>query len=444
MASAARYAIVLLALVTACQDDPNTWPARPAVYPAFRIVESTVWAGSPITLRMHGPGEHPASGTLVLEYNLRVPLTPLGDSAMTGIIPQGAIGGTQDARLELGAFDTLLGPIYVAGIVAQSAQSINLAQGHIYGAPFLPGSGTFLVGVQDGATAISHIGDWPTLLGVAAHHLTAPGPTPDPDVWLLRSTPNGPLERWRLDNTPVMLGTLPFVGNGPWQTVADLGNNRLLAIDGDGGQILRRAAAGEVGVDPPYLTERSFQVTGLNRVVISPRGDRAAITASTGASGIPVFRVPDGDVAYPLDADKAATSVDFSPDGALLAVAVGPDHLNAVSIQIRDATTGVIQRQLHGDRRVYRGLAFDPHRPLLYAIAVANKNAGSLPVFELEVWSTTNWQLLTRLDGRCILGCTSEVLIVVGPRNDLYTIETSVGTSEELMVTHRYLVPPVE
>jgi hypothetical protein len=36
------------------------------------------------------------------------------------------------------------------------------------------------------------------------------------------------------------------------------------------------------------------------------------------------------------------------------------------------------------------------------------------------------------------------VLIVVGPRNDLYTIETSVGTSEELMVTHRYLVPPVE
>jgi hypothetical protein len=251
----------------------------------------------------------------------------------------------------------------------------------------------------------------------------------------------------------VTLGTLPFLGNGPWQTVAQLGPGRLLAIDGDGGRILRRSGTDELGDDTPYLTERRIAFTGLNRVVMSPRGDRAAITAFTaivdpdlaGATpGIPVFRVPHADVAYQLDADKAATAVDYSPDGALLAVAVGPDHLNAVSIQIRNATTGVIQRNIHGDRRVYRGLAFDPHRSLLYAVAVANKNAGELPAFELEIWSTTDWQLRARFDGRCLLGCTREVLIVIGPLNDVYTVETSSGTSEERMITHRYLVPPVE
>jgi hypothetical protein len=328
--------------------------------------------------------------------------------------------------------------------------SLDLAQGHIYGAAYRPGSGKFLIGIHDGGSTVSPLSDSPTLLGVAAHHLTAPGPTPDPHVWLLRTTPNGPLERWQLNDTPMLFETLPYQGNGPWQTVAELGNNRLLAIDGSGAQILRRLGPGELGDDAHYAVERQLQLTGLNRLVMSPRGDRAAITAFTGTvdvgspnatPGIPVFRVPEGDVAYQLDADKAATSVDFSPDGSLLAVAVGPDHLNAVSIQIRDATTGTIQRHLHGDRRVYRGLAFDPHRPLLYAVAVANRNAGELPAFELEVWSTTDWTLRGRFAGRCLLGCTREVLIVIGPHNDLYTIETSVGASDERMVTHGYRVP---
>jgi hypothetical protein len=156
-----------------------------------------------------------------------------------------------------------------------------------------------------------------------------------------------------------------------------------------------------------------------------------------------VFSVPEGDIAYLFVGVQSVMAADFSPDGTLIAMAAGSSLQAMDGMQLRDATTGAFIRMLErpGAGPV-RGVAFDPARPYLYALAnTRGAWNNQLGEFELQVWSTTDWSLLGRMRGFCGLGCTREILIVPSNLAEVLTVETGVGEGAGMVVTNRFSLP---
>lgn len=451
MPASPRVTFLLLALAACGESPPSVPPPMPpppppgsTTYPAFSVVPADHFAGGAFALRMRGPGVRPFTLDILVDGQ-RSTMRSLDDSTMHGDLAAGISGASHEIHL-LSPIDTTLDPITVHGTTGYNAVRRNLPKGYLSGAVWRRGTGLFLLGTAEGLRHGRPYGMMSLIHGPGAYRMTAPGPSFDPDLWLLRSRPDGPLERWKLSGSTLQLfETLPWTGSGTWQTYADLGIGRLLAIELDEGRILQR-------IGDSYVTVRRFDLGGAKRIVVSPTGDYAAITAARGTidpdsatprPGIPVFRIPEGEIAYTFPNLISVTAVDFSPDGKRLALIGGSNSADLDGMQLRDAATGAFIRMLEVPQSgTPRGVAFDPERPYLYVIAhTRGAWNNQLGEFELQVWSTTDWSLLGRMRGFCFLGCTREILIVPSDRSEVFTVESGVGHEETFVMTTRFTLP---
>ncbi|PKQ19095.1 MAG: hypothetical protein CVT68_00420 [Actinobacteria bacterium HGW-Actinobacteria-8] len=101
-----------------------------------------------------------------------------------------------------------------------------------------------------------------------------PGPTYDPDVWLLRPNDPGPLEAWNLAGpAPVLLpGKAP--GWGQNRAVALLDSTHMIFFGGNTGNSWRMDQGGSWTVVSPYRIE------GDKQMRFSPDGTRLVTTTS--------------------------------------------------------------------------------------------------------------------------------------------------------------------
>ena len=449
MKLSAPCAVSLAVFLAACEGDlvqtPPPPPPPPAPYPTFSVVNEQQWAGSLIDIRMRGNAPRPEIVLMQTDQGTQLQLVLVDDSTLRGELRRNAPGGRHGARLYYDMKFFALDTITVFGPTWQSNMFMDTSEGTLHGIP-LPGSDQlFLVGTTRPMRIMHLDGRFISFLPAGAHRLTAPGPTPDPSVWLLRSRPGGPLERWQLsDQASQLLDSLPYTGQGAWQTYAELGPDRLLAIQDGDAKLLQRVGNG-------YVTTRSLILGGFTRVVMSPRGDRAAVTASHGvldpnlpslSTGVPVFRVPEGDVAYLLPETKAVSAAAFSPDGSLLAVAAGEDWENTRFLQIHDAATGALIHKIQPGHVPIRGVAFDPYRPILY-VFVRMLGGASSEVHELQAWSTITWNKLGGMAGGCREGCEQEVMIVVG-QDEVQAVQSISGYQPGVMDVWSFTVPPAD
>ncbi len=442
--------IAPLALTLLACADPGTTPTPDAVATALPTLSleggSAHWAGAPFTVRMRGTGARPLDARLVLSNQVEVSMVYLDDSTLVGDFPPTTRGIVHTPRVTYLGSDTLLAPITIHGPTAHASVWWNFPPGYLHSPAYPVGSGRLLIAATDWyATYLP----WNEFNGAARatvperpipHQMLAPGPTPDPDTWLFRSTPGGPLERWSLRPAPRLLETLPFTGSGSAQSYAALGSDRLVAFNATAGQVLRRNGNG-------YVPERTLFLEHVTRTLVSPSGDRVAIVGSrgvvsgpdpNGSNEIPVLRAPEGDPAFTLEAAVVA-SAGFSPDGALLALAEGSAVHLIGGTTIRDAVSGTVVRHLASDMGPVRGVAFDPARPIIYQLTLIPGG----PDFHLQAWSTDSWALLGRMRGRCHHGCVGEMQIVADSGNTVFTVEQHPTPGGDEMVSYRFSVPRV-
>jgi hypothetical protein len=444
-----RVVLVLLAACAlACQGDdltipteppppPPPGPPPPGTQPQYRIVGDQFWAGSPVHVRMSGPGARPFGAVLSMRA-VAVSLERTDDSTLSGTIPPEIEGGLIEPTVGFNNFTSALAPVVVFGRSHEASYATDYASGALFPVPYPPtGSGAVMIASRFGLIRLGLFGNEEYHPSVNALQMTSPGPTADPDIWLFRSALNGQLERWRLSPTPTFLESLPWVGSGAGRTYAELGAGRLLAFEDDHGAVLHREG-------DSYTPQFEFLLHGFKRVSISPRGDRAAITGNTGllqwegtnpVRAIPVFAMPSGMVAFGVLDLNAISVVAFSPSGDTLALAGGFLWHTANELRLVDATTGFRIGGLTPGGAI-RGVTYDTQRALLYVATVGGGTLG----LTVRVYSTATLAKVGEMRTSCRFGCQRDILLVSGGDNLLHSVELGVEQGGIGVVT--YLLPP--
>ncbi len=229
---------------------------------------------------------------------------------------------------------------------------------------------------------------------LSTEFLRGPGATYQDSIVLLQSSADGPVEAWRLLPTPTLVESHPEIvtfrqamrfGPDAWSTSQSNG------INYPGG-------AGTFADEP-------------EGVFMSPRHDRATITVDHIPTGIPVFNIPDGTLAYAVAQLASAQGADFSTDGALLAIAGGstghPE--GAGRILLLDAATGAVIHDTNVDRRVF-AVAIDPVRPLLHVGLIAADDRPVVLVLDRSSFKTLGEMAVPTTAPSCFLGCYKGVI----------------------------------
>lgn len=418
---------------------PPPPPPGPIVWPTFRIEGDRFWAGARVDVVMSGTRDRPVRLEMLLLDGARVELIRRNDSTLSGNLPADVRGGLHAPVLLLDGRDTVLDEIGIYGPTWQSGQWFDFSTGALFWVPLrVGGADRVMVPIRQGLVVIAPDGSSAQVLPVAAHRMTAPGATPDPAVWILRPEEHGPLERWRLFPTPQRLATLPMTGEGLGQVYAELGPDVLLSFQDDAGAVLRLQGGA-------YVPQQQFLLHGFKRVAMSPRGDRVAITGNSGMvdwpgpapqAGIPVFRVPDGGVAYILSDQVAISSVAFSPDGSELAYTSGREWALGGTVRFRDATTGIVRREITPGGAV-RGIGYDRRRPYLYLTTVGGGYQG----IAVRVYSTETWREVAVMQTPCVVQCPHELLPLADGFDQLQVVEMSTPRGQ--FILHAFALPPV-
>jgi hypothetical protein len=206
------------------------------------------------------------------------------------------------------------------------------------------------------------------------------GPTPDPSVVLFSpfgrnpANPwNNPVEAWRVGTIPVQVGGYP------------IDNGRVIAAFND--SVVFRGFHHDV--ETRKLRAGKFviaywgQYEETNEVVISPRGDRAAIRVHGSPTGPPVFNTASGDTAYHLRQFRGAEAVRFSATG---------DTLYMIGYNSQEQSTLVAVKASNGQQLMERPLpewvedmTYDPEAGILYLLAIEGNTLHAVPPGVLHV-----------------------------------------------------------
>ncbi|HKI93683.1 MAG TPA: hypothetical protein VJ992_00175 [Gemmatimonadales bacterium] len=207
--------------------------------------------------------------------------------------------------------------------------------------------------------------------------------------------------------------------SAPW-IMAEIGPRAVLDASKYG------VGTGLVGSNDSTTLVATFAVNYPLSVVVSPRGDRAFVTASAvsgpdGSPGLPVL-TPDGVIAYtiPLAAGTEATAGAFSPTGDTLYVSGNPGVGEPnPPVRAYDANDGHFLDSLpviDGSIALYA----DPRTDLLYAVGGGHylDTARVVTVVERQSGRTV---ATPRVDGKCSAGDTG-VLVAAPGHHALYFV----------------------
>lgn len=421
--------VLVLAAVSGC-----TAPVQPELSGPFTVTPAEPWAGGAVTVT--GPSFRDGGDGAVLRLGtVSVSLERVDDTSMTAVLPP-TLGGSFQPQLEVAGQVVELDPITIAGY----AETFEVQPQLLWDVLVWPRDGRAnVMGVSlEGLTLIQldtrsvttfdSLLDWNLLRG--------PGVTYQDNVFLLRPRNSAALESWTLLPTPRRLAVHADIFSN--RQVMRLGPNAWFVSSAHQFSTYTRADSAQ-----PYQ-ETDTRAEETEGVHMSPRGDRATIQVDRAWSGLPVYAVPSGDVAYVVTQMQVVEGVAFSRDGALLALVGGIDGiLRAPSrVLLLDAGSGDVLADTTIAEAVF-AVAIDPTRPLLYvglsvmdtttrvahpAVLVLHQNSLQ-PVGRLEVPST---------ETDCTWGCYKGV-IALSDLGDLYVAWSfnSIGTT----VVHRFTLP---
>ena len=370
------------------------------VIPVVTIFPTTLWSGGTILLRSDAFRTGGTGATLQVG-GMGEDLTRVDDSTMTARIPN-TVSGTIMATAVVNGVPANLTALTVYGFAETVNYSPQLGEdvyvwprdGH---ARIMGGSGED--GPNPGLALIDldtrAVTSFPGILNT--NNLRGPGATFQDSIFLLKNSLNGlngPVEVWRLLPTPTLLESHPEIRTS--RQAMRFGPNAWFTSQSN------------------LISYPGGELTFANEpegVFMSPRHDRATITVDNIPTGVPVFNVPDGTLAYAVPQLTSAQGVDFSPDGALLAIAGGrtgrPEGPGR--ILLLNAATGTVIRDTTVDRRVF-AVAIDPVRPLLFVGLIAADDRPVVLVLDRNSFKTLGELAVPTTAPSCFLGCYKGVI----------------------------------
>jgi hypothetical protein len=422
-------ACYLLLSAAAC-----TTPVDPTPQPAtYRISPQQVWAGATVTIESAAFRELGDGAELDLGL-VNVPMVRVDDTTMLATIPSTA-GGIYDPAVVMGDSLALLDQVTVWGFAGSrryGPDGVWFAW-DVYVWP--EGSTSILGGTLGGGLttidlATDEIVTWPGILSLQS--IRGPGATPQDSVFLLRATGEPP-RSWKLTPNPQLLAEHPEftftrqllrLGTHSWILTA---NNRV-----------------ETWTRPDSATAYTVTSIAMNEsqgVHLSPRGDRATIRVAQvpfAVAGVPVFAAPSGALAYYVGL-RSSTAVDWSADGALLAMAGSPPAGPATDGQVLllQSGTGQALGSVLTGRPVF-GVAIDELRPYLYAGVTSTTGRMAIQVYRRPELSLLAELDMPQTEATCglLADCFGGVL-ALGPE-ELYAFYGWNGFTRSA----RFFLPP--
>lgn len=427
--------LTALLLCAACGADAVVPPPPPPA--TFTLSAGEYWAGSPITITSESFREVSPSLSLTVGDSVMA-LTRIDDVTYGGTLSV-RLSGDYTPVLRVDGTDHALGPITVSGATGRRHYDVGKL------APYRGDHTASLLGTVDGKVVrvnldAETITPVPGVIPVGAFYLT--GQTYDPAVWIFQSSMDGPFERWRVTPELRRLDALPsqLLGQSTVSVVAQFTPDATVLFPHDEGWVSHRIAT-SWGTDLSTMVH----MEGDKYAVIAPDGQHAILTTSgisfwinNEARGrrVPVYAAPSGEIAYLLpETWHGIPSADFSPDGSLLAVASGLRWELSYHLGVVDAATGTMRYETDFSDRVI-GVAFDPWRPVLYAVLQLPERRRAVVVLDRG-----DFHVVGRMETECGEGCGIAPFLVVSPHDALYVIGEVGGRQFEAT---RFGLPSVQ
>ncbi len=429
----ARLALLLI-LAAACGSDAD--PIIPDPDPAFALNADSFWAGSELVIQSDAFKDETRQVSLRLDSDAPLSLTRIGATTFKATLPSDR-GGAAVPTVTFDGTEYALPAISLFGNTdVHDYQVVPPSSGIIEATA---GGGRIVVVRQDAIDRIDLVSK--ELSSTPWDHaglLSAPGPTPDPDVWILSQDSDTEMQLWDLAGEPTQVGYVakPFADGSNRQVMAQLTPERALFYWGDEGGLYSINSA---------ETIRRFNHEGDRRVVLSPDRSRAVLVTSGGHiynedpsdgwdRGIPVMNLADGSIAWVL-ADPLLSTYDvaFSPDGSKLAI-LGRFGGN-VQLHLYNAADGTHLRDLGISGPAIRGLGYDPDRGYLYVIGRPEGNTMEVTVLSPGL----EYQEVARMTATCSRSChLGSTEVYIGRDDALYVVEYD-GTAS--LVATRFQLP---
>ena len=349
-------ALLACALAAACGGGTEPTPPDNTITLSAR----QVWAGSDLTIRSARIGRASETPTVLLGTFV-VPATRVDSTTLGVTVPADVLGDEYTVSLRF-PNTTFTGPkLHVAGLT--DMRPVGAFRWLAYVTPVLSSGEPEVIGgtldtvvVLNAATGQARTYA-PFTMTPGGNFPHGPGTSWLPDRWWLQS-PTFECGLYRLQQTAELVQPFPC---GISYYDSALSPERWLSLQ-------REFAMSAGGGIAPFTT-----VSWPGPAVFSPTGDRVTFPArysrtNSGPPGHPVYSAPDGDLAYVVPVDEPV-AVAFSPDGALLAVAVGSgiqqNDTTTPRVEIYRAATGqAVGSALLPDWP--QAVAFDPVAPVLY------------------------------------------------------------------------------
>lgn len=399
--------ILLAGLLLACNDPPQ----GPSPVPDFRVSPAQQWSGGEVTVVSSYFVDLNQIPSFKID-SFSVPAARVDDSTVILRLPA-LPSGAFDLFVDAPRLFVPVGNVQVFGYGSNQALPValvdylsttTLSQGLVaLGTVWTSGRGWV-------AAASLSSGTVTTFVGLSSIGSTVGPSFRGPDVALLIDSA-GTMGEWRLSPVPTLIDTVGarYLNAGA-NVVAAFADSSYIALHGNAGT----TKAG------PWL------IASPERVYLSPRGDRATVSASVTRPGIPVFDMQTGDTAYTLPV-QIVTAATFSRDGSKLYVGGGdPSNITYVRNQLYalDATTGVVlaHDSLPPLTRQAASLALDFSEHLLF---VASESAG---VPQVLVYDASTLALLGTLAANgslawdCQYWCDTGTLAVDDSRRTIYYV----------------------
>jgi hypothetical protein len=258
-------------------------------------------------------------------------------------LPTNNVAGSFSLTASYAGRDVAVGPLELAGFA--SSRDLPASAHILWDAYAIQAAAQPLVigGTNDGALAIVNlltgfvvstpdVLDWQRLRGPGVSHL--------PGTWILRD--GDPLTAWEIGTTATLAADQPDFLPGVTRQVAHLAPNRWLTTTNQGWTLHGRADA-----ISPWTVSATGTANEPEGVHLSPRGDRATLRVDRIATGVPVFDVAQGDVAF-TTTFTSVQGVSFSATGTRLVLVGGKgtgvpgEGTTPSEIELIDATTGAV------------------------------------------------------------------------------------------------------
>jgi hypothetical protein len=336
----------------------------------YTVSSANAWAGSTVTVVSAGLRAHTDTGSIFLGTYV-LPVHRENDSTASVTLPD-TISGSFAPILRLGAWTQPLDSITVYGY-ADVATYPFASDWDTYASPRSAAHAMIMTSGDDDTLRFVDLDthQFTSLGGELLHGgsgvgLWGPGPSYDGSFYLEQGQAAAIVAPWQLAPVPAQIpaGLARLAPLTEAQNVMRLGASTWFASQKTGAWIVSLADTAATTFAGASFAPVSGVGGPMNGLVISPRGDRAAILPVSAPGGVPVLTMPEGNVAFRIsNLQTNATDADFSADGSLLAMAGDAGDLHRVIVV--NATTGAT---VHDTTIAYpvESVRFSPDKARLY------------------------------------------------------------------------------